>query len=423
MLGPLLGLGPWAMPKKAKELSALQVRRLTDPGFYAVGGVAGLHLHVKETGARSWILRITVGGERPDVGLGGFPDVSVEQARQHAREMREQVSRGIDPRAARRDAANTLKADQAKALTFDQAADQCHKTKASEFRSAKHADDWINSVRRHAIPVMGRLPIADVEMAHVVTVLTPIWMTKTETATRVRQRIESVLDWATVSGYRSGENPARWKGHLEYVLPKPRKVRKVKHHAALPWQEVGAFMAGLRAREGMGARALEFAIFTAARSGEVRFATWDEIDFEVKLWTVPATRIKAGKQHRVPLSDPAVKLVKTLPRLDGSPYVFPAARGGALSDMSLSAVTRRMGVDAVPHGFRSSFKDWCRSSTSYPDEVSELALAHVNSDATRAAYARDELLPKRIRLMRDWAKFCATVQRAATITPIRTHRA
>jgi integrase len=256
-----------------------------------------------------------------------------------------------------------------------------------------------------------------VELAHVVKILEPIWLTKTETASRLRGRIETVLSWATTSGYRTGENPARWE-LLRHVLPTPSKVKKVDHHAALPWQEIGAFMVELHKRAGMGARALEFAILTAARSGEVRGATWDEIDTGAKLWTVPAERMKAGKAHRVPLSDPALKLLKGLPRMDGSAYVFPAVRGGPLSDMSISAVTRRMGVDVVPHGFRSTFKDWCRSSTSYPDEVSELALAHVNDDKTRAAYARDELLPKREKLMRDWAKYCATVPSKGAVVPI-----
>jgi len=253
--------------------------------------------------------------------------------------------------------------------------------------------------------------VNQIELAHVVKVVEPIWTTKTETASRLRGRIESVLEWAKASGYRNGgENPAKWET-LKHVLPTPSKVRKIKHYAALPWQEMGAFMADLRNREGMGARALEFAILTAARSGEVRGATWDEIDLRAKEWTVPAERMKAGKQHRVPLSEPAVKLLKALPRFEGSPYVFPAARGGMLSDMSISAVTRRMGLDVVPHGFRSSFKVWCRTSTAYPDEVSELALAHVNSDATRSAYARDELVPQRQKLMTDWAKYCGTVPR------------
>jgi integrase len=260
-------------------------------------------------------------------------------------------------------------------------------------------------------------------VAHVVVVLEPLWSEKTETASRVRGRIESVLAWATVAGYRRGDNPARWKGNLDQLLPKATKVRKVEHHAALPWQEVPAFVADLRKREGAGARALEFAILTAGRSGEVRLATWEEIDLKAKLWTVPAERMKARKVHRVPLSDAAVALLKALPRSERSRYVFASASGTSLSDMTLSAVTKRMNVNAVPHGFRSSFKDWARSCTTYADEVSELALAHVNSDATRAAYARGELLPKRMLLMRDWARFLAKPAKKASVTRIRVKKA
>lgn len=406
------------MPKNPPELSAVQVKRLATPGLWAVGGVRGLYLRVKPSGARTWILRAVVGDLRRDIGLGGFPAVTLETARDAAREAREQIRQGVDPVAARRAMRAALKLSQAKALTFDQAAKLCHATKVDEFRNAKHKDDWISSLDRYASPVIGSLPIAAIELPHIVNVLQPIWSSKTETATRVRQRIESVLAWATVSGYRTGDNPARWKGNLEHALAKPSKVRKVEHHAAVPWAAVPAFMVKLRKREGMGARALEFAILTAARSGEVRLATWDEIDVAAKLWTIPGERMKAGRAHKVPLSDRAVEILEELPRFEGSPYVFPAVRGGALSDMTLSAVTRRMSVDAVPHGFRSSFKDWARSSTAYPDEVSELALAHVASDATRAAYARDELLPKRVRLMRDWAKFCATPHKPASVSRI-----
>lgn len=427
------------MPKKARELSAYQVRRLKRPGLHAVGGVDGLCLNVKASGARSWIQRVMVGGRRREVGLGAYPTVTLEQARERGREVRGQAWEGIDPVAARRAAQDTLRSSEAKRLTFDQAAKRCHQARIHEFRSDKHKADWISSLERYASPVIGRLPIANIEIAHVVAVLEPIWAEKTETATRVRQRAESVLAWATTSGYRAGDNPARWKGHLEHVLPKPAKLRKVRHHPALPWERIAAFMADLRGRYGTGARALEFAILTAARSGEIRFAQWDEIDLAAKVWTVPADRMKAGLRHRVPLSAPAVNLLKAVPRMVGVPFVFPAPRGGALSDMSISAVTRRMHEASVqaggegyldprqnrivtPHGFRSSFKDWARSATSYADEVSELALAHVSSDDTRAAYARDELLPKRERLMRDWAKFCGTVQARASVTPIRRPR-
>lgn len=406
------------MPKKAPELTAYQVRRLKRAGKHAVGGVAGLLLYVKPGGSRSWVLRIQVGDRRPDIGLGGFPDVTLEQARQRAREIRDQVYQGIDPLEARKAARDSLRASEAKRLTFDEAAKQCHKAKAHEFRSARHAQNWISSLTMYATPKIGSLPVDQVGLPHVVKVLEPIWTTKTETARRVRQRIESVLSWAKVSGYRSGENPAAWKDNLEHVLARPSKVRRVNHFPALPWQEIGAFMADLRQREGMGARALEFAILTAARSGEVRLATWDEIDLQAKLWTIPAQRMKGGRPHRVPLSDPAVRLLNALPRFEGSPYVFTATRGGPLSDMSVSAVCRRMEVNAVPHGFRSTFKDWARNATSYADEVSELALAHVSSDTTRAAYARDELLAKRTRLMRDWAKFCGAARTKGSVTPI-----
>ena len=408
------------MPKKARELSPLQIKRLSKkPGFPAVGGVAGLHLHVTKTLAASWILRATIGDDRADLGCGGYPDVTLAQARESAREKRSQIDRGIDPREAGRAVRLALKAAQAKALTFDQAATACHAAKMVEFRNAKHRDDWISSLTRYASPIIGQLPVAQVDLPHVVNVLEPIWTTKTETATRVRQRIEAVLSWAKVGLYRTGENPARWKGNLEHVLPKPSKVAVIEHYPAIPWQDVGAFMVELRKREGIGARALEFSILTAARSGEVRGAKWDEIDLAAKLWTVPAERMKANKTHRVPLSEPAIKLLKSLPRLQGCSYVFPSPRGKMLSDMSINSVTRRMGVDAVPHGFRSTFKDWCRSVTSFQDEVSELALAHVSTDVTRAAYARDELLPKRERLMRDWGRYLETVPSTGKVVPIR----
>lgn len=410
------------MPKKAKELSAIHVRRMTSPGLHPVGGVAGLHLQVKETGARSWILRKKIGNRRPDIGLGGFPDVTLDMARDRAREVTEQVRQGIDPLAARKEAQNALRLASIKALTFDEAAAACFAAKSSEFKNLKHKGDWLNSVTTYASPIIGPLPVKDVELPHVLKVLQPIWTTKTETATRLRQRIEAIIGWATVGKYRSGDNPARWKGNLEHVLPKAAKVKKVVHHPALPWQQIGVFMADLRKAEGMGARALEFAILNASRSGEVRGAVWPEIDLAAKLWTIPAERMKSGKRHRVPLSDASIRILKALPRFEGCPYVFASPRGKVLSDMTLSAVTRRMGVDVVPHGFRSTFKDWARSNTSYPDEVSELALAHVSSDATRAAYARDELLPKRMLMMRDWAKYCGTVRRDARVVSIMAKR-
>lgn len=396
------------MPKKARELSALEVKRLSIPGLHAVGGVAGLHLQIQPTGGRSWILRTTVGARRVDMGLGGFPDVPLVAARERAREARVLVRQGIDPVQQKREARSALMVASAKALTFDEAARRFMESKTKEFANPKHAAQWKTTLETYASPIIGRLPVDRIELAHVVQVLQPIWEKKTETASRVRGRIESVLAWATVSGFRSGDNPAKWKGGLDVVLPKPSKIRKVTHHAALPWQSVPGFMVELRKQDGMGARALEFAILTAARSGEVRGATWAEIDLDAKLWTVAAVRMKAKKPHRVPLHGDVLKLLAALPRLGDSEFVFPSARGGALSDMTLSGVLRRMNVGAVPHGFRSSFKDWARSTTRFPDEVSELALAHVSTDATRAAYARDELLPQRAKLMTAWCQFVNT---------------
>jgi integrase len=406
------------MPKKAPELSAVQVKRMTRSGLFAVGGVAGLHLQVKLTGARSWILRAKVGDKRRDIGLGGYPDVSLALARESARAARVLIRQGVDPVEDRKARQQALKVAQAKQLTFEQAAIRCHQTKVPEFRNVKHRADWIRSLELYANPVIGDLPVASIELPHIVSTLKPIWETKTETATRVRQRIEAVLGWATVSGFRAGDNPARWKGNLEHVLPNPSKIRKVRHFPALPWHELGAFMSDLRLRDGVSARALEFLILTASRSGEVRLAEWEEMDLDSAVWTIPGRRMKAGRTHRVPLSDPAVEILKSLPRFEGSSFVFTSPRGGALSDMGISTVCRRMKAKAVPHGFRSTFKDWTRSSTAYSDEVSELALAHVSSDATRAAYARDELLAKRSRLMQDWAGFCGTEQSVATVSTI-----
>jgi integrase len=409
-------------PKSAKELTAIQVKRLTKPSRHAVGGVPGLHLYVSQSGARSWVLRVTVGSKRRDIGLGGYPEVSLKLAKETAIKYRQMIRDGIDPIIERKAAKAALISAQEKGITFQDAAVRCHAAKSPEFRNEKHRKDWISSLERFAYPIIGKLPIADIELPHIMQVLKPIWHEKTETATRVRQRLETVLTWAAVSGFRKGENPARWAGNLKEVLAAPSKIIKTQHYRALPWQEIGKFMPKLRSKEGIAARALEFSILTAARSGEVRGMTWNEIDLDEKLWTVPEDRIKAGRAHKVPLSQDVIKLLKSTPQFYESEYVFSAPRGGKLSDMALAAVLRRMNVDAVPHGFRSTFKDWARSCTAYPDEVSELALAHVSNDATRAAYARDELLPKRARLMRDWAKFCNTIPTKAKVTPIRKRR-
>lgn len=400
------------MPKRIPEKSALEVKRLAKShGMHNVGGVSGLYLVVGENGLScSWILKTTVGDKRREIGLGPYPEVSLSQARDKAAVLKEKVRKGKDPLEKQRRKKEKLKAMQAqrsKRLTFRQAAIRCHRSKAPEFKNKRHLNNWIRSIELYAFQPIGDIDISKIETAHVVSVLEPIWQTKTETASKLRQRIETVWAWAKVGGYCEGENPARWRGHLDQVLPAPAKFRKRRHHPALPWRDVPEFMANLRKRDGVSARALEFTILTAARSGEVRLATWEEVDPSQRLWVVPSNRMKGGKEHRVPLSAPALEILNK--QSNNLPFLFTAPRLGPLSDMSLSAVTRRMGVDAVPHGIaRSSFKDWARANTKYADEISELALAHVGTDATRAAYARDDLLHVRRQLMEDWGSFCAS---------------
>ena len=395
------------MPKKAKDLSALEVSRLTAPGHHAVGGVAGLYLYVLDTGARSWVLRTMVGTKRRHMGLGGYPDVPLAQAREKARAAKAEVSQGTDPIAQRIALASQLKAQQATQKTFEEAAKAYMEAHEKAWKNPKHRAQWGSTLKTYAYPHIGSLLVKDIDQEHVMKVLEPIWATKTETATRLRGRIESVLDWATTRKYRSGENPARWKGHLDNLLPAPSDIQKVESHRAVDYNDMAQFMADLRVREGLAARALEFAILCASRSGEVRGALWSEINREKAIWTIPAERMKAGKEHRVPLSTPAVKLLEALPRSDSSDLVFAGADDKPLSDMALTAVMRRMEVDAVPHGFRSTFRDWVGDCTNHPRDVAEFALAHKLSDKVEASYRRSDALEKRRQMMEEWADFCA----------------
>ncbi len=407
------------MALNINKLSALGVSKATKPGYHGDGG--GLWLQVSASGAKSWIFRFTLARKQREMGLGAVHTVDLALARAKAKECRLLLLDGKDPLEARNATKLTEALTLARMITFDQCATAYIAAHRSGWKNAKHANQWENTLATYATPIIGALPVAAVDTALVVKVLSPIWQDKTETATRLRGRIESILDWATTSKYRQGENPARWRGHLENLLATPSKIAPVKNHPALPWQEVGAFMAALRVREGIAARGVEFAILTAARSGEVRGATWDEIDLEAKVWTVPAARMKGGREHRVPLSSAALALLGAAPRLGA--LVFPGrVRDSALSDMSLTAVLRRMERnDITVHGFRSTFRDWCAESVanSFPREVCEHALAHSLPDKVEAAYRRGDLLEKRVMLMQAWADYCTTIPSAASVTPIR----
>lgn len=392
------------MPKKAQELSAKAVAKLAregKDGFHAVGGVDGLLLQIRGEHGRSWVLRVRIQGQRRMIGLGSFGDLSLADARRKAQGLRTQIANGIDPLADKRETA-------APVMTFDDAARLYIAAMSDGWRNAKHRAQWSNTLKTYVSPHMGKVPVADVALPHVLACLEPIWRSKTETAKRVRGRIEAVLDWAEARELRKGENPARWRGKLDKLFPAPSKVAPVRHHPALPIDDMHAFMADLRGRDGTAARALEFAILTAARSGEVRGATWSEIDLDAATWTIPGERMKAGNLHRVPLSAPALALLRALPRMAGTDLLFPGHRGQPLSDMTLLAVMKRMKAPAVPHGFRSTFRDWAAERTSYAGELAEAALAHTIGNKVEAAYRRGDLFAKRARMMEDWARFIDT---------------
>ncbi len=403
-----------------RELSAAFVRT-AGPGRHCDGD--GLYLLVKKTGRRFWIFRYKVTGTKTrEAGLGRAGEskkcVRLAEAREKAATLFRQVKAGVDPLTARDAALAASKAAQQyatiKGITFADAARRYIDAHAPSWRNTKHAGQWAATIETYANSVFGDIPVSEVGTAHVLAAVEPIWATKSETASRVRGRIETVLDFAKARGWRSGENPAAWKGHLSLTLPTRSKMAKVKHHAALPWADIGTFMADLQIQNGIGARALRFAILTAARSGEVRGARWQEIDLVGAVWTIPAERMKAGREHRVPLSEQALAVLAEVSAArtsdDPAALVFPGQSGGRpLSDMSLTAVLRRMERgDLTAHGFRSTFKDWAAESTAYPAELSEMALAHTIGSKVEAAYRRGDLFEKRRRLMADWGTFCST---------------
>jgi integrase len=394
------------MARQFGKLTALAVQRAKQRGYLADGG--GLYLQLSGSGAKSWVFRYRLNGRLREMGLGPARDITLAEAREAALACRRQRLAGIDPIAARTAERQQAALQSAKAMTFRQCAEAYVEAHKAGWKNQKHADQWSATLQTYAYPVLGDVSIQSVDVALVMKVLDPIWAAKTETASRLRGRIERVLDWAAVRGFRKGDNPARWRGHLDHLLPQPSKVKHVEHHAALPYSQIAGFMTELRQQPGFAAMALEFAILTAARTGEVIGATWGEIDFDRSIWTIPAARMKTGREHRVPLSDPAVALLERLHEARHGDCVFPGGKAGkSLSNMALLTLLRRMKFSHVTaHGFRSTFKDWTMECTSFPNEVSEMALGHAVGDKVEAAYRRGDLFEKRRELMQVWGQTC-----------------
>ena len=432
------------MPKIAKELSALEVKRLSKPGWHAVGGVAGLLLQIRRPSkpdgqlARSWILRVMGLVKRQHIGLGSYPQVSLAEAREKARLKSADVKAGIDPVAQKREHRSAMIAEAAKKKTFKECAVAYMDAHASDYTNEKHRKQWASTLETYAYPIIGKMLVSDISIRHVLDVLLQetkhrngaagkLWYIKAETAKRLLDRIRTVLDYAIVNEYMTGQNPAIWKGYLDTQLPAPRGLKKTKHQPAVPYELVGDFMVKLRSNKSISARALEFLILTAVRSGSVREATWSEIDLAKSLWTIPAAHTKAKREHKVPLPPQAKKLLSELPRIAGNELIFPSLRGKALSDMALSQLMRGMRergeltVEAVPHGFRSTFRDWAAEQTNYPDEIRKAASGHSVGDAVKEAYQRTDLLEKRRRLMNEWAHYLDTpsIQQTKSVIPIR----
>ena len=411
------------MPKKAKELSDKELRsivRASKDGWFAVGRVSGLGIQVRGSSASSWILRVVVNGKRRNIGLGGYPEISLSSARTLAASLKEKIRNGIDPIAERKVLKSEAQLELARQRTFKELANEYINKRSKDFKSTQQLRKLEQQMRDYALPVIGNRIISDVTLNDIKTMLLPLWETKTETANRLRIYVSHVFDAAIAQGLYKELNPARWEGGLKTLLPPPAKIRKTEHHKALPVENISEFWQQLNQKDWMSAKALQFLILTAARSGEVRKATWDEIDIDNQLWTIPADRMKAGKEHQVPLSTPATKLLKQMPR--ECKYIFPSTKLTPLTDVSISKAPKRIGYEVTAHGFRSTFKDWARKYTNYADDVTELALAHVHSDSTRAAYARDGLVDKRRLLMTDWANFCEKGKSdISNITPLRVN--
>jgi integrase len=394
------------MARSGNKLSAVAISKLKKRGVYGDGH--GLYLQVSEGGTKAWLFRFMQNGRARKMGLGPLHTVSLAEARDDALACRKQLREGIDPIEARKAKKAAVRAEEARQMTFRQCGAKYIEANKVGWKNAKHAAQWPSTLEAHVYPKLGDLPIDKIEVAHVMKVVEPLWTSRPETASRVRGRIETIIDWATARGYRKGENPARWKGHLQSLLPPRNKVASVKHLAALPYAELPSFMGRLRELPGIEGRALEFAILTAARSGEVIHARWPEIDLAARMWIIPPGRMKRHREHRVPLSDRALEILEGLAR-EGD-FVFIGYRAGKpLSEGALLKTLERMGrTEITVHGMRSTFRDWASEQTAYPSEMCEMALAHAVSNKVEAAYRRGDMLEKRRRLMADWASYCAS---------------
>lgn len=405
------------MARQIDRLSARGVATKKKAGYHPDG--AGLYLQVSESGTKSWVFRFMLAGRAREMGLGHGDLVSLEEARIARDKHRKLLAEGIDPIEARtaQRAQDALELAQAK--TFEECARTYMAAHRSDWKNPKHASQWENTLSTYAYPKIGALPVQAIDTGQVNEVLQPIWNVKRETASRLRGRLEKVLDWATALGYRSGPNPARWRGHLDNVLAKDQRRRRIQHHAAMPFDQLGAFIEELHKQKGIAARALEFTILAAARTGEVIGMKWAEVDLAAESWTVPAARMKGKREHRVPLSPAAVELLRTLPRKGD--YVFPGRREGQpLSNMAMLQLLGRMGHgELTVHGFRSTFRDWASERTSFSREVCEMALAHAIADETEAAYRRGDLFEKRRRLMAEWATHCEAPEKGGQVIPLR----
>ncbi len=420
------------MARSINKLSALTINQKTESGYYLDG--AGLYLQVSKSGTKSWVFKYTLDNRSREMGLGSLLTVSLAEARDAARQARLQLIQHQDPIAMRDAAIKARQFENAKRITFDECSKQYIATHREGWKNAKHAEQWTNSLATYCSPIMGSTYAADIDTGLVLKCLEPIWSAKTETATRIRGRVEKILDWARTRGYRTGENPARWKGHLEFSLAAPNAIAVVEHHPALPYKQIAAFIKDMAAREGVAALALEFCILTATRSGDIRGATWAEIDLDEKVWSIPVERMKKVKSplqkvekfHCVPLVDRAIEILKKrladAGQVKPTDFVFPSAKNGQISDSTLAAVINRMNKreggpvwidphcgnrEATPHGMRAAFSTWAAECTNHVREIREKALAHVIGDETERAYQRGDMLEKRRHLMNDWANYCA----------------